>query len=285
MRKHYGKVKISGVQTTDLPTIPWEQMKKLFQRLANGETGVREELIKGNLKLVLSVLKNFANRSENMDDLFQIGCIGLMKGIDNFSLEHGVHFSTYAVPMIVGEIKRYLRDNNYINISRSLKVMGQKIQSVRESFLQKEHKEPTLMELAREMDLTPEEIVFAYNANADPVSFFEPVFKDSTDPLQIIDLLPDMSGEDDSWLEKIALKEALEKLGPRERYIILARFFQGKTQVEVAGKVGISQAQISRIEKAALLFIRKYYQEQEGAVPQEDDRDNFKGREGVSGNV
>lgn len=285
MRKHYGKVKISGVQTTDLPTIPWERMKKLFQRLANGETGVREELIEGNLKLVLSVLKNFANRSENMDDLFQIGCIGLMKGIDNFSLEHGVHFSTYAVPMIIGEIKRHLRDNNYIHISRSLKVMGQKIQSVRESFLQKEQKEPTLTELAREMDLTPEEIVFAYNANADPVSFFEPVFKDSTDPLQIIDLLPDISGEDDSWLEKIALKEALEKLGPRERYIILARFFQGKTQVEVAGKVGISQAQISRIEKAALLFIRKYYQEQEGAVLQEDDQDNFKGREGVSGNV
>lgn len=269
MRKHFKKVKISGVQTSDLPTIPWERMKKLFQRLENGEAEVREELVKGNLKLVLSVLKNFTYRSENVDDLFQIGCIGLMKAIDNFSLERGVHFSTYAVPMIMGEIKRHLRDNNYVHISRSLKIMGQKIQSARDKLLQREQKEPTLTELAKEMDLTPEEIVFAYNANADPVSFFEPVFKDSTDPLQIIDLLPDMLHEDNNLLEKIALKEALAKLGSRERYIILARFFQGKTQVEVAKQVGISQAQISRIEKAALLFIRKYYQEQESTKLQE----------------
>lgn len=274
MRKHFKKVKISGVQTSELPTIPWERMKKLFQRLADGKTEVREELVKGNLKLVLSVLKNFNYRSENVDDLFQIGCIGLMKAIDNFSLERGVHFSTYAVPMIIGEIKRYLRDNNYIHISRSLKIMGQKIQGARDNLLQREQKEPTLTELAKEMNLTPEEIVFAYNANADPVSFFEPVFKDSTDPLQIIDLLPDMLHEDSSWLEKIALREALEKLGPRERYIILARFFQGKTQVEVAGQVGISQAQISRIEKAALLFIRKYYQEQESTKQQEEGHNN-----------
>lgn len=275
MRNHFKKVKISGVQTYDLPTIPWEQMKELFHRLAKGETSVREELIKGNLKLVLSVLKNFTQRSENMDDLFQIGCIGLIKAIDNFSLEHGVNFSTYAVPMIIGEIKRYLRDNNYIHISRSLKTTAQKIQSVRESFLQKNQKEPTLAELAREMDLSPEEIVFAYNANADPVSFFEPVYNDSTDPLQIIDLLPDMLNEDERWLERIALKEALGKLGPRERYIILARFFQGKTQMEVARQVGISQAQISRIEKAALYFIREYYQGQGGAKPQEGSPEAF----------
>lgn len=274
MRKHFKKVKISGVQTSELPTIPWERMKKLFQSLADGKTEVRDELVKGNLKLVLSVLKNFNYRNENVDDLFQIGCIGLMKAIDNFSLERGVHFSTYAVPMIIGEIKRYLRDNNYIHISRSLKIMGQKIQGARDNLLQREQKEPTLTELAKEMNLTPEEIVFAYNANADPVSFFEPVFKDSTDPLQIIDLLPDMLHEDNSWLEKIALREALEKLGPRERYIILARFFQGKTQVEVAGQVGISQAQISRIEKAALLFIRKYYQEQESTKQQEEGHNN-----------
>ena len=274
MRKHFKKVKISGVQTSELPTIPWERMKKLFQSLADGKTEVRDELVKGNLKLVLSVLKNFNYRNENVDDLFQIGCIGLMKAIDNFSLERGVHFSTYAVPMIIGEIKRYLRDNNYIHISRSLKIMGQKIQGARDNLLQREQKEPTLTELAKEMNLTPEEIVFAYNANADPVSFFEPVFKDSTDPLQIIDLLPDMLHEDSSWLEKIALREALEKLGPRERYIILARFFQGKTQVEVAGQVGISQAQISRIEKAALLFIRKYYQEQESTKQQEEGHNN-----------
>ncbi len=274
MPKYFKKVKISGVQTCDLPTIPWEQMKVYFQRLADGETGIREELIKGNLKLVLSVLKKFTYRNENMDDLFQIGCIGLMKAIDNFSLEHGVNFSTYAVPMIIGEIKRHLRDNNFIHISRSLKNMAQKIQSVRDSYLQKNQREPTLGELAGEVDLTPEEIVFVYNANAEPVSFFEPVFNDSTDPLQIIDLLPDMLNEDESWLERIALKEALARLDARERFIISARFFQGKTQMEVARLVGISQAQISRIEKAALLFIREYYQGPEGAKLQAEDQKN-----------
>lgn len=257
---NYKKVKISGVNTYDLPVIPWERMEKLFQRMQGGEQEAREELINGNLKLVLSVLKNFANRGENMDDLFQIGCIGLMKAIDNFQLEHGVNFSTYAVPMILGEVKRYLRDNNYIHMSRSLKTNAQRIQGVRDNLLQKNHKEPTLSELAAEMGVTPEEVVMAYNAFMEPLSFFEPVFNDSTDPLHIIDLIKDEQNEDERWLETIALKEALEKLGPRERYILIARFFQGRTQVEVAEKVGISQAQISRIEKAALHFIRQYYQ-------------------------
>lgn len=259
---NFKKVKISGVNTYDLPTISWVQMKKLFQRLENGETEVREELIKCNLKLVLSVLKNFTNRGENMDDLFQIGCIGLMKAIDNFRLQHSVNFSTYAVPMILGEVKRYLRDNNYIHMSRSLKTTAQKIQNVRDNLMQKNQKEPTLSELASEMGITPEEIVLAYNASMEPLSFFEPVFNDSTDPLHIIDLLKDVQNEDEQWLETIALKEALGKLSPRERYILIARFFQGKTQMEVAQKVGISQAQISRIEKAALRFIRRYYKDQ-----------------------
>ena len=259
---NYKKVKISGVNTYELPTIPWEKMKILFQRLQKGEQEVREELINGNLKLVLSVLKNFANRGENMDDLFQIGCIGLMKAIDNFRLEHGVNFSTYAVPMILGEVKRYLRDNNYIHMSRSLKTNAGKIQGIRDRLLQKNHQEPTLSELAAEMGITAEEIVMAYNACMEPISFFEPVFNDSTDPLHIIDLIRDEQNEDESWVETIALKEALEKLDPREKYILIARFFQGKTQMEVAEKVGISQAQVSRIEKSALRFIRQYYQDQ-----------------------
>ncbi|MDO9534141.1 MAG: SigB/SigF/SigG family RNA polymerase sigma factor [Bacillota bacterium] len=259
---NYKKVVISGVNTYNLPTISWKEMKSLFIRLADGEKAVREELINCNLKLVLSVLKGFTNRGENMDDLFQIGCIGLMKAIDNFKLEHSVNFSTYAVPMILGEVKRYLRDNNYVHMSRSLKTTAQKIQSVRDNLLQKNQKEPTLTELAYEMGITPEEIVLAYNANMEPLSFFEPVFSDSTDPLHIIDLLKDVDNDDERWLETIALKEALEKLSPRERYILIARFFQGKTQMEVAQKVGISQAQISRIEKSALRFVRSYYNEQ-----------------------
>lgn len=279
---NFKKVKISGVNTYELPTISWEKMKKLFQRLENGETGVRDELIQGNLKLVLSVLKNFANRGENMDDLFQIGCIGLMKAVDNFRLEHSVNFSTYAVPMILGEVKRYLRDNNYVHMSRSLKTNAQKIQNVRDNLLQKNQREPTLNELAAEMGMAPEEIVMAYNAGMEPLSFFEPVFNDSTDPLHIIDILKDEQNEDERWLETIALKEALEKLSPRERYILIARFFQGKTQMEVAEKIGISQAQISRIEKAALRFIRRYYKDQVAPGEKFPGEGLFKGSGSVS---
>lgn len=275
---NYKKVVISGVNTYSLPTISWNEMKRLFQRLAHGEKEVREELINCNLKLVLSVLKNFTNRGENMDDLFQIGCIGLMKAIDNFKLEHGVNFSTYAVPMILGEVKRYLRDNNYVHMSRSLKTTAQKIQGVRDNLFQKNQKEPTLTEIASEMGITPEEIVLAYNANMEPLSFFEPVFSDSTDPLHIIDLLKDVDNDDERWLETIALKEALQKLSPRERYILIARFFQGKTQMEVAQRVGISQAQISRIEKSALRFVRSYYNEQ-GSREEQIDSHTFAGGE------
>jgi RNA polymerase sporulation-specific sigma factor len=257
--QNYGKVEISGVNTYELSTLSWDSMKKLFERFIGGEKEVREELINCNLKLVLSVLKRFRNRGENMDDLFQIGCIGLMKAVDNFKLEHSVNFSTYAVPMILGEIKRYLRDNNYLHMSRSLKVTAQKIQEIREQMLQKNQKEPSITEIAREMGMDIEEIVLAYNVNMDPISLFEPVFSDSTDPLHLLDLIKDMENMDERWLENIALQEALEMLSPREKYIIIARFFQGKTQMEVAGKVGISQAQISRVEKGALRSIRDYY--------------------------
>jgi RNA polymerase sporulation-specific sigma factor len=256
----YKKVEISGVNTYFLPTLSWEHMRTLFVQLANGGVEVREELIKGNLKLVLSVLKRFKNRGENMDDLFQIGCIGLMKAIDNFKLEHNVNFSTYAVPMILGEIKRYLRDNNYIHMSRSTKITAQKVQEVRESLLQRNQKEPTVSEVAEVLGIGPEEIILACNANMDPLSFFEPVFNDSSDPVQIMDLLSDQE-EDRRWLENIALKEALEHLNPRERYVIIERFFHGKTQVEVSEKLGISQAQISRIEKNALRLLRSFYRD------------------------
>ncbi len=256
----YNKVEISGVNTFYLPTLSWEYMRGLFVQLANGGVEAREELIEGNLKLVLSVLKRFKNRGENMDDLFQIGCIGLMKAIDNFKLEHNVNFSTYAVPMILGEIKRYLRDNNYIHMSRSTKITAQKVQEIRESLLQKNQKEPTLSEVARVIGIGPEEVILACNANMDPLSFFEPVFNDSSDPVQVMDLLSDQE-EDRRWLENIALKEALEHLSPRERYVIIERFFHGKTQVEVAEKLGISQAQISRVEKNALGLLRGYYGE------------------------
>ena len=207
-----------------------------------------------------------------MDDLFQIGCIGLMKAVDNFKLEYNVNFSTYAVPMILGEIRRYLRDNNYIHMSRYLKINAQKIQNARELYLQKNQKEPTLSELAEEVGIPPEEIILAYNANMEPLSFFEPVYNDSTDPLHIIDLLKDAENCEERMLETVALKEALEKLEPRERYILIARFFQGKTQTEVARRVGISQAQISRIEKAALKFIRRHYREGAGVLQEKDVR-------------
>ncbi|HHU75419.1 MAG TPA: SigB/SigF/SigG family RNA polymerase sigma factor [Firmicutes bacterium] len=252
------KVEISGVNTYFLPTLSWEQMRPLFVQLASGRVDVREELIQGNLKLVLSVLKRFRNRGENMDDLFQIGCIGLMKAIDNFKLEHNVNFSTYAVPMILGEIKRYLRDNNYIHMSRSTKITAQRVQEVREGLLQKNQREPTVSEVARVMGIGPEDIILACNANMDPISFFEPVFNDSSDPVQIVDLLSDQE-EDRRWLENIALKEALDHLEPREKYVLIERFFHGKTQVEVSERLGISQAQISRIEKNALRFLRNFY--------------------------
>ena len=256
------KVQISGVNTYELPTLPWESMKVLFQRLAQGEHEIRDELIRNNLKLVLSVLKRFRNRGENMDDLFQVGCIGLMKAIDNFSLDHNVNFSTYAVPMILGEVKRYLRDNNYVHMSRSLKTTAQKIQEFRESYFQKQQKEPSLGEIAAHLEISPEEVVLAYNANQDPVSVFESVFTDSTDPLLLMDLLKDNHNSDEIWLNKIELKQALEKLDLRSRYIVINRFFHGKTQVEVADKIGISQAQVSRIEKASLLQIRQHLGDQ-----------------------
>jgi RNA polymerase sporulation-specific sigma factor len=255
------KVQLSGVNTFKLDTLSTPAMKELFKRLKKGDLKAREALVEGNLRLVLSILQRFKNRGESLDDLFQVGCIGLLKAIDNFQLEQEVNFSTYAVPMIIGEIKRYLRDNNSIHISRSIKTLSHRVQQTREELLKKNFREPSIDEIAREMDLTTEEVVFAFNASQEPISLYDPVFHDSTDPVYVMDLIGDQADSVDKWLDNLALQEALQKLQPREKEILEARFFEGKTQVEIARQVGISQAQVSRIEKAALALIRKYYRQ------------------------
>ncbi len=250
------QVQLSGVNTYKLPTLPPEETKALFQAVSRGDREARGRLVECNLRLVLSILQRFKNRSESMDDLFQVGCIGLIKAIDNFKLEHKVNFSTYAVPMIVGEIKRYLRDNNSIHISRSIKSLSHKVQQTREALVKQNSREPSLEEVAREMNLEPEEVVFAYNAAQQPLSLHDPVFHNSTDPVCVMDLISDRSQCCERWIDDLSLQEALAQLQPRERAILAARFFGGKTQVEIARQVGISQAQVSRIEKAALEVIR-----------------------------
>ena len=218
----------------------------------------REEFINGNLKLVLSVIRRFNNRGENADDLFQIGCIGLIKAIDNFDTTLNVQFSTYAVPMIIGEIRRYLRDNNAIRVSRSLRDTAYKALSAKERLSAKCGREPTITEIAKELDMPKEDIVMALDAIQDPISLYEPVFHDGGDALYVMDQVCDEKNQDDSWLEEIALKEAMKHLNPREKMIINMRFFQCKTQLEVADEISISQAQVSRLEKSALGHMKKY---------------------------
>ena len=257
------KVEISGVNTFKLPALSNKEIMALFQRLRQGEEGVREQLINGNLRLVLSVMKKFNNRGEYVDDLFQVGCIGLMKAIDNFDLGQNVQFSTYAVPMIIGEIKRYLRDNSSLRVSRSLKLLAQKIMQTREKLARVNQAEPTVGDIAKELGITCEEVVFAFNANYDPVSLHEPVFNDPSDPVYVMDMISDQKQSADLWVEDLAINEALNKLPERERDIMKMRFFEGKTQMEVAEEISISQAQVSRIEKNALQMIRKNLQSEE----------------------
>ncbi|NLI70460.1 MAG: RNA polymerase sporulation sigma factor SigG [Firmicutes bacterium] len=266
------KVQISGVNTYKLPVINNKKMIELLRDLKDGDESARQKLIEGNLRLVLSILQRFKNRGESLDDLFQVGCIGLMKAIDNFELEQKVNFSTYAVPMIIGEIKRYLRDNNNsIHISRSIKNLAHRIQQTREMLTKDHLREVTLKEIAAELDITVEEAVFALNSCHDPLSLHDPVFNDSTDPVYIMDLISDQCQTAENWIENIAIKEALDKLPPREKEILEARFFEGKTQLEIAGEIGISQAQVSRLEKAALKFLRhRYYQEQKEQKKREE---------------
>ncbi|MGO0122032.1 RNA polymerase sporulation sigma factor SigG [Desulfothermobacter acidiphilus] len=252
------KVEICGVNTSKLPVLSAQHMRQLFEALRQGDISARAQLIKGNLRLVLSVVQRFANRGEQLDDLFQVGCIGLIKAIDNFDLRQEVKFSTYAVPMIIGEIRRYLRDNNAIRVSRSLRDIAYKALQVRDSLANQYARDPTVAEIAAALQLPQEEVVMALEAIQDPVSLFEPVYHEGGDPICVMDQVGDEKNQDNSWLEGISIKEAMQRLSERERQIIKMRFFEGKTQMEVAEEIGISQAQVSRLEKAALQHMRKY---------------------------
>ncbi|MBO1578778.1 MULTISPECIES: RNA polymerase sporulation sigma factor SigG [Bacillus] len=254
------KVEICGVDTAKLPVLKNEEMRKLFREMQSGEISAREKLVNGNLRLVLSVIQRFNNRGEFVDDLFQVGCIGLMKSIDNFDLSQNVKFSTYAVPMIIGEIRRYLRDNNPIRVSRSLRDIAYKALQVREKLIAENSKEPTAMDIAKVLEVTHEEIVFALDAIQDPVSLFEPIYNDGGDPIFVMDQLSDEKQRDEQWVEELALKEGMKRLNDREKMIIRKRFFQGKTQMEVAEEIGISQAQVSRLEKSAIKQMNKTIQ-------------------------
>lgn len=252
------KVEICGVNTSKLPILKEEEKDALLSRIKQGDEEAREIYIKGNLRLVLSVIRRFSGNHENVDDLFQIGCIGLIKSIDNFDPTMGVKFSTYAVPMIVGEIRRYLRDNNSIRVSRSLRDAAYKAIHAREILSRKSFKEPTLDEIAKESGLTQEEILYALDAIQSPVSLYDPVYTDGGDTLYVMDQISDKKNREESWVEKLSLIDAMKHLTDRENYIINLRFFEGKTQMEVADEIHISQAQVSRLEKTALKTIRQY---------------------------
>jgi len=258
----YGKVEICGVDTSTLPVITNERMRELFPLVHGGDAAAREEFIRGNLRLVLSVLQRFAGRGENVDDLFQVGCIGLMKALDNFDTTQNVRFSTYAVPMIIGEIRRYLRDNNVIRVSRSMRDTAYKALQARDKLQAQWNREPDVGEIAAELQLPREDVVFALEAIQDPISLFEPVYNDGGDALYIMDQVKDENTRDDAWLEEISIREAMAHLNEREKKILRLRFFEGRTQMEVAGEIGISQAQVSRLEKNALVHMRKHVQVQ-----------------------
>lgn len=249
------KVEICGINTAKLKVLKEKEKMEYLQQMHNGDPTAREKLINGNLKLVLSVIQRFSNRGENMDDLFQVGCIGLMKAIDNFDVTVGVKFSTYAVPMIIGELRRYLRDYNAVRVSRSLKDTAYKAMHAKEDLTKKLDREPTIEEIANELDMKKAAVVMALEAIVDPVSLYEPVYSDGGDTIYVMDQVGDKS-DDNDWLGEIMLKEALNNLNEREKNILSLRFFQGKTQVEVAEEIGISQAQVSRLEKGVLNRIK-----------------------------
>ena len=252
------KVEICGVNTSELPVLKNNQMMELLLKIKEGDEEARQEFVRGNLRLVLSVIQKFNNRGENIDDLFQIGCIGLIKAIDNFDLSQNVRFSTYAVPMIIGEIRRYLRDNNPIRVSRSLKDIAYKALQVRERLVRNNAEEPTVAEIAKELELEVEDVVMALDAIQDPISLFDPVYQDNGDAIFVMDQVQDKKDTDENWLQEIALKEAIKKLNSREKLVLDLRFYKGRTQIEVADEIGISQAQVSRIEKNALKNMKKY---------------------------
>ena len=253
------KVEICGVNTAKLPILSEEEKKELFSKIKQGDQQARETYIKGNLRLVLSVIRRFHNHSENADDLFQIGCIGLMKSIDNFDDQLGVKFSTYAVPMIVGEIRRYLRDNaSSIRVSRSLRDTAYKAIHAKEELSKDSYKEPTLAEISEKTGISTEDLLFALDAIQNPLSLYEPVYTDGGDTLYVMDQVKDKKNKEDNWIESLSISDAIRMLNARERNIIELRFFQGKTQMEVAKEISISQAQVSRLEKNALKTMRTY---------------------------
>jgi len=252
------KVEICGVDTSKLPILNAKQTRALLLRVKEGNPQAREEFIHGNLRLVLSVIQRFSNRGELMDDLFQVGCIGLIKALDNFDLSHDVRFSTYAVPMIIGEVRRHLRDNNAIRVSRSLRDSAYKALQARSRLMEQNSREPSIAEIAKELDLPEEEVVFALDAIQEPISLYEPIYHDDGDAIFVMDQISDNKTSDSIWLDSIALTNGMEHLAEREQHILKLRFFQGKTQMEVSKEIGISQAQVSRLEKSALKHMQKY---------------------------
>ncbi len=252
-----GKVEICGVNTSKLKVLKNEETMELLRRSKNGDSDAREQLISGNLRLVLSVIQKFMGKGECADDLFQVGCIGLIKAIDNFNIDLDVRFSTYGVPMIVGEIRRYLRDNSAMRVSRSMRDTAYKVLQAKEKFLTEHQRDPTVEEIANILGLKREDVVFSLDAIVDPVSLYEPVYSDAGDAICVMDQVKDNRNTDESWLESIALKDAIKKLTDREKRILNLRFFEGKTQMEVSAEIGISQAQVSRLEKNAINQIKK----------------------------
>jgi len=248
---------LCGVNTSKLPTLSAAEMDALFRCVKNGDERAREKLVEGNLRLVLSVIQRFAGRGENADDLFQVGCVGLIKAIDNFDVSQNVRFSTYGVPMIIGEIRRYLRDNSAIRVSRSMRDTAYRVLQAREKLQRESQREPTVEQIAKELNIPREEVVMAMDAVVDPVSLSEPVYSDGGDAVTVMDQVRDTKNTDEDWLERIALKDAMARLTPRERRILALRFSEGKTQMEVSGEIGISQAQVSRLEKNAIKAIKK----------------------------
>ena len=252
-----GKVEIAGVNTAKLKVLKNEETMALLRRTKEGDQEARRQLIEGNLRLVLSVIQRFSNRGENVDDLFQVGCVGLIKAIDNFDVNQPVKFSTYGVPMIIGEIRRYLRDNSAIRVSRSMRDTAYRVLQVRERLISETQREPTVEQIAKELDIPREDVVFAMDAIVDPVSLFEPVYSDGGDTVCVMDQVRDTKNTDEHWTDRIALKDAMKRLDDRERRILSLRFYEGKTQMEVSAEVGISQAQVSRLEKGAINTIKK----------------------------
>ncbi|MCI8273108.1 MAG: RNA polymerase sporulation sigma factor SigG [Clostridia bacterium] len=253
------KVEICGVNTSKLPVLTNKEKEELFIKIKQGDEEARTSFIKGNLRLVLSVIQRFHGRGENPDDLFQIGCVGLIKSIDNFDLSQNVQFSTYAVPMIIGEIRRYLRDNNSIRVSRSVRDLAYKAMQYKEKFNKEKGREPSIEEIAKELGVEKEEVSFSFDAIQDPVSLQEPVYNDGTDSIYIMDQVKDTKNSDESWADNMTISEALKRLNSKEKMIIMKRYFDGRTQMEVAEEIGISQAQVSRLEKNALAHMRRYY--------------------------